>query len=125
MFNQSFLAKYSSNATDKMTYDGTSSFVFTIKHGFKAAPSDTTTYEASWQAITDNTYTNGELDSWQVLTITPDLDANGPVKFNITDGTNNYETREIDMDGRTTLRLWVYFTDLTTEAGVEILAQAV
>ena len=125
MFNQAYLAKYSSDATDKMTYDGTSSFVFTMKHGFKSSPAVATTYEASWQSITDNTYTNGNLDSWQVLTITPDLVANGPVKFNITDGTNDYETNEIDMDGRTTLRLWVYLTDLTTEAGVEILAQAV
>ena len=123
--NQIYLNNYSSNAADKMTYDGSSDIVFTMKHGFKMSPSDTATYEATWQAITDNTYTNAQLDSWQVLTITPDLQANGPIKFNMYDGTTNYETREIDMDGLTTLRLWVYLTDLTTEVGVEIVAQAV
>jgi len=122
---QAYLAKYSSDTTHKMTYDGSSAFVFTILHGFKPSPSSSATWENSYQVITDDIYANASLGTWQVLTITPDLIANGVVKFKITDGTNNYVTSEFDMGGLTTLRLWVYLTDLTTEAGVEIFAQAV
>ena len=125
--NQAYIENYSSNSTDIMTWDDVSSFVFTIKHGFKTNPKSTVTWEEDFQTITDNTYAAADIDTWQMLTITPDLLANGVVKFNINDGTNDYETNEFDMDGLTTLRLWVYMTGsgLTLQSGVDIFVQAV
>lgn len=125
--NQAYIENYANDSTDIMTWDDVSSFVFTIKHGFKTNPKSAVTWEEDWQTITDNTYAAADIDSWQMLTITPDLLANGVVKFNITDGTTNYETNEFDMDGLTTLRLWVYMTGagLTLQAGIDVFVQAV
>ncbi len=125
--NQAYLAKYSSNGTDIMVYDDTSNFIFTITHGFKPSSAADVTWENGYNAITDNTYTAVQLNTWQVLTVTPDLLANSVIKFRITDGTTTYTTREMDMGGLTTLRLWVYITDtgLTLQAGIDVFAQAV
>lgn len=125
--NEAYLAKYSSFPTDIMVYDDISNFIFTITHGFKPSPGDTVTWENGYNSITDNTYTAAQLDTWQVLTITPDLIANSLIKFQITDGTTTYTTREMDMGGLTTLRLWIYITGsgLTLQAGIEVFAQAV
>jgi len=125
--NQAYLANYIGNGTDIMVYDDASNFVFTITHGFKPSPGDDITWENGYNAITDNTYTAAQLDTWQMLIITPDLLANSYIKFKITDGTTTYTTTEMDMNGLTTLRLWVYITaaGLTLQAGLDIFAQVV
>jgi len=127
MLNQAYLANFDADATHKMTYDGASGFTFTILHGFKPSPADAVTWETAYQSITDNAYGDGDIDDWVMLSITPDLKAHGVVKFTISDGTNDYITNELDMDGLTTLRLWVNITEtgLTGEAGIVVFAQAV
>ena len=112
---------------DIMTYDDASNFVFTITHGFKPSPKDDITWENGYNAITDNTYTAAQLNTWQMLTITPDLLAHSNVKFQITDGTTTFTTTQMDLDGLTTLRFWVYISDagLTAQAAVTVFAQAV
>jgi hypothetical protein len=126
--NQAYLANYSSNGTDVMGgYDGASAITFSILHGFKASNNATAVWEetADYHAVTGGSYANADLGKWKMFSITADLLAHGLVKFKFTDGTDTFETPEFNLDGLTTLRLWIKITDLTTDAGYDIFAQAI
>lgn len=126
--NQAYLANYSVNETDVMGgYDGSSAITFSVLHGFKPSPKSSITWEdsADYHAVTGGSYANADLGSWKIFTITDDLLAHGAVKFEFTDGTDTWESPAFDMDGRTTLRMWINITDLTTDVGYDIFVQAV
>ena len=122
---QGYIANYSVDITDKMSYTAGQDIIITYKAAPLVAPNQAPVFENDFQSVTGGTYASGDKDTWQVFDLSADVPVSGYIKFNFNQGANDYETNYIMHQGRKRLSLFLLVTDLTTEVGFDANLQAV
>jgi hypothetical protein len=121
---QGNVANYTSDATHKMTYDGSSAITITFKLAPLVSYKNVPVFENDWQSITGGTVANADLDQWHWRDIKADTVPAGFIKFQFSDGTNDYESNYIAIEGAERISLFIKVFDLTSEVGFDAIIQA-
>jgi hypothetical protein len=75
-------------------------------------------FEGSFNAITGGTVINADFDQWHPRVVSADLPVAGYIKFNFSDGTNDYETEWIAIEGMQEASLFMYCQEVDVGANV-------
>ncbi len=75
-------------------------------------------FEGAFKDITGGTILNADFDQWHARVISADLPVAGYIKFNFSDGTNDYETEWIAIEGTQAASLFMYIQEVDVGANV-------
>ena len=120
---QGYVANYTNNATDKMTYAGAANITITYKLAPLVSPKNAPVFEEDYKAITGAAITNADFDQWHARVISADLEVAGFIKFNFSDAVTNYETGWISIEGLQAASLFIYCQEV--DVGVNVAFDAI
>jgi hypothetical protein len=115
---QGYVANYTNDATHKMTYVGAANITITYKLAPMVSPKDNPIFEENYKAITGAAITNADFDQWHVRVINNSVEAAGYIKFNFSDGVNDYQTNWICIEGSESVSLFMYCQEVDAGANV-------